>query len=184
MPFIPDSIAGISYVSILGFLTLVALLGNARKVSNLVILMWVHWVSIRIIDVIDKDNSLLWIGQGTIMVILLLFTSKLIVAKAMAIIFYIGILCDEFNYFKGGSFDSAAAIGELIGYLAMIFMAGAAHDMGGRTIRIYRSIGARYFNWFTALEKGCTISPRSRMFGGNFSKNNNMAKADRVNHGR
>ena len=179
MPFIPDSSWGIAYAMALIIASAVAWRGPNISIRIAVILMVIHWLSMRSIDAVDFSNFWLWTGQGALMILALVFIGKSIPAYAMACVFFVGMLFDQYTLFTGGSFDGAAAVAEAVGYISMIIMATGAHN--GRVLHIGRSHGVRPSDPAYHMEAGCAISSCSRMPSNGSSNNSHVAAPNGLN---
>ena len=150
MPFFPDSIYGLVYLGALIFFGAITLLGPNKTASRLLLILTIHWLTTRTIDVIDHTNFLLWIAQDIAMFSALLIFCKGVSGRAIAALFFIVLTFDNFSIVFGGSFESAAAVAETVGYISMLIMAGDAHADRGKLSRysgdIRAGIGGIYYS--------------------------------------
>lgn len=146
MPFFPDSIFGIVYLVALIAFGVIALLGPNKSARIILLILTIHWLTTRAIDVIDHENFWLWIVQDCAMFGALLIFCKGMEGRAIAALFFIVLAFDNYSLVTGGTFESAAAVAEVCGYISMIIMAGAAHDGRGKLVKYYSSGSAAIRN--------------------------------------
>jgi len=135
MPFFPDSIYGLAYLAALVFFGAITLLGQNREARRILLVLTVHWLTTRAIDVIDHTNFILWITQDLVVFGALLIYCRGVAGRAIAALFFIVLSFDNYSLVTGGTFEGAAAVAETVGYLAMIIMAGDAHADRGKLAR-------------------------------------------------
>jgi hypothetical protein len=190
MTFIPDSYYGLFYLAALVISSIASLLGSQKKERVIVWIMIFHWFSMRTINVINFDNFWLWIAQDMAMIWALAYFARTTAGGAIAVLFFVNLLFDQYTLFSGGSFQGAAAVAESIGYLSMLIMTGANHYGTPKRMARYGAgrnhptvAGSRLWRGLDAVENRSAISPRSRLPGGSFSKGFEVVKKDHLNHG-
>jgi hypothetical protein len=127
MPFFPDSFWGLAYLTALVIFGAITWAGPNLTARRILFVLVVHWVAMRSINVIDHDNFILWLVHDYVFFIALLVCGGGIAARACSGLFLVMVAFDSYSLVFGGSFEGAAAVAEVIGYLAMIIMAGSAH---------------------------------------------------------
>lgn len=169
MPFVPDSGFGLAYLMALCTASYLARKGSWQIIA----IMWLHWGSMRTIDVIDRDNLFLWMVQDVAMIVAFLSLAKSRVWYGMACAFFMGLVCDQISMIAGAVFEAQAAMGEFIGYLAMVTMVGGA----GHGIRLLGPISGvfRHASSVFHVEEGRSISPSTGMSGQHISAGQNFA---------
>ena len=144
MPFIPDTIYGITYALFCFGAAGFALQRNNRHARIVSLIFVAHWVVMRGIDVIDKDNPWLWVPHSMATVIALGLYGKRSQSQlsfACAILMAVCMAFDQFwlvQHVTGtqfdtlnGGFEQNGAVAELIGYLCFVMIAGAAIGHSG-----------------------------------------------------
>lgn len=133
MPFIPDTIYGIAYLTALIVSGALTLLGSSSDAKRILLVLTIHWLTTRAIDVYDHTNFYLWIVQDYAVFFAMLFYCRGIAGRACAALFFVVLSFDFYSLMYGGSFEGAAAVAETVGYFSMLIMAGGAHaDRGKR----------------------------------------------------
>jgi hypothetical protein len=139
MPFIPDSVFGIAYATVLAVCVLIALRGGRDGTRIVALGMVAHWLTMRWIVTIDKDSLLMWMAQDCAMIIVFSCMSvrfKSRTSLLIAGVFFLGLLVDQYSFITEKPFEKSAPAGEAIGYLAMLLMAWRSNGLsGGRRIR-------------------------------------------------
>lgn len=138
MPFFPDSAFGLAYLAALCGATYFARKGSWAIIG----IMWAHWLTMRTIDVVDRDNLWFWMGQDVAMIVAFTAFARSRVWYAMASVFFLGLICDQLAMAFSLVFEAHAAMGEFIGYLGMTIMVGGAGH-GIRLLGPVGSVGAR-----------------------------------------
>ena len=174
MPLIPDSIFGIAYAT--GLLLACAVAWYRGASRSLIYVMVLHWVGMRIIDATDHTNNALWVAHDIAMVGAVLYFCRGLSSKAIAVLFFVLLQFDLYSLLHYGlrmpvdAFDTTASVGEAIGYLAMILLAGAKNADGGKLDRRSASrfgLGGAFGRGGAAgyLSSGRAISSRSGLSG-------------------
>lgn len=140
MPFFPDSIYGLVYLAALIIFGIITWLGQNRDARRILLVLTIHLLTTRAIDVIDHENFMLWIAQDLAIFVALLVFCKGVAGRAIAALFFIVLTFDNYSLIAGGTFEGAAAVAETVGYISMLIMAGGAHADRGKLQRNYRNL--------------------------------------------
>ena len=132
MPFFPDSSYGIAYLLALIFAASMTLLWGSLDARRLLLVLVLHWVMTRTIDVYDHMNFHLWIAQDFVFLIAMLIYVHGVVGRACASLFFVLLTFDCYSLVSNGSFEGAASVAETVGYLCMIIMVGGTDAGRGR----------------------------------------------------
>lgn len=192
MPFIPDTLFGITY-ALFCFGTAGFVFRRNNPHARIVSLIFAaHWVVMRLIDVIDKDNPWLWVPHSMATVIVLAlygkrsqsqlaFACSILMAVCMAfdqfwlVQHVTGIRFDTLN----GGFEQNGAVAELIGYLCFVMIAGSAigHSGMGSSVDLRGGMGRlRPVPARKSFQMGRAIFSRSRMPGDGLAGLQNQEK--------
>jgi hypothetical protein len=139
MPFIPSTAFGIAYLGAL--LVCGCIAWRSGKVNTLIAIMAAHWVTMRAIAATDHLNQGLWVAHDVAMVAAMLFIGRTLAAKAIAVLFFVALQFDLYSLLLNGAhvsqeaFEATASVGETIGYISMLIMAGAGYVDGGKARR-------------------------------------------------
>jgi hypothetical protein len=128
MPFWPDSTAGLLYMAAVIGCLIIALRWGSPQFRQVMVILTVHWVLLRTIDVVDHENFIYWCFHDATFAIALAWPGSGRRGKACASLLVLLLAFDTYSYFAGGTFEAASAVAETIGYLSMI-LAGAP-DVG------------------------------------------------------
>ncbi len=149
---IPATEFGIAYMVACLLVAGFSLLRNNTHARIASIVFVLHWVAMRAITVIDKENAALWVAHDAAVIAALGAygwhkSSRL--AFACAAVFFVVMLFDQWWLIFGGSFDANAAVAETGGYLCFLMIAGAAigHSDSGADRRRRRDSFAPVENW-------------------------------------
>jgi hypothetical protein len=187
MPFIPNSTFGMAYMAALAIAGVITLRGEHKEARRILWVLCLNWLVTRANVSLWPSNDVLWLANDFMTVAALAVYGRTVPAKACAILFFI---IGQFDIAMGlgwASFAPVAAISDLLGYIVLIIMAGAAYDVGGfyDSTRHLPSnnnnhrLGfmVRVFSYFQDWR---TISARSGVPSRNGSKSNIMATAGRM----
>lgn len=139
MPFFPDTEFGLYYLAALVVFGCIAWWGG--KARALVIIMAAHWLAMRGICAASYLSIALWIAHDIAMILAMVFIGRSIAGGAIAVLFFVVMLFDQYALLQHGftltqeQFDATAAVGETVGYLSMLIMAGAGLYGGGKLER-------------------------------------------------
>jgi hypothetical protein len=111
--------------------SLVTLAGDNRKAWGICAVMWCNWIGTRSIVTFDTSNDIAWLLLDFTTVIVLLTLCSGRAAKSVATLFTI-ILALNVNDAAGfADFEQTAAMADLLGFVMLVIMAGAAHAEPG-----------------------------------------------------
>lgn len=166
MPFIPDSIFGISYMVAVFITATVAL--YKRKNLALAAVLVAHFITLRLIVAINHESAFLWCIHD----VFLIAAASLTRTKhgfAVSACFIPVLLLDQFWLVFGSQFEANSAVAEACGYLAMFIIAGLGDDIGGyldRRSNNFRISAGRFFTLFTLASRIKNERPAGNSDGG------------------
>lgn len=168
MPFIPATGWGLAYLAGLCLMGLVVAQRPHPEARRVALILAVHWVTLRMVNVIDHDNPLAWVMHDAGLVLALVAFGRCRLAYAVAAVFVPVMILDQVWLFWGSSFAANAAVAEAAGYISMIMTMGTAHD-AHRKARLgrqpVRGQPVRRLHPLAAVEGRWPISRRSGVSG-------------------
>jgi hypothetical protein len=184
MPFIPNSLFGIAYMSALTIAGIVMLFGNRKEARRILYVLCLNWLATRSIVSLWPSNDLLWLLNDFVTVIALILYGRTVPAKACALLFFIIAQFDIAMIMGLAQLSPVAAISDLLGYIVLIIMVGAAHDLDGRRITSHLGFSYRFFHRVFNIQARRSILPCTSMPSRNFSKNNNITTSNGITNER
>jgi len=134
MPFIPDTLYGAAYAMVGAWAFGTAFASMRPGNLAVAIVMLVHWVTMRGLDVYGHNNPGLWVLHDVATVICLAVLGWTIhsrLAFACAAVFFAVMLFDQWWWLFSGSFDANSAVAEAGGYLVFAMITGASIGISG-----------------------------------------------------
>jgi hypothetical protein len=178
MSFIPNTLFGITYMAALAIAGVATCLGKEKKERRILWVLIANFIITRAIVSGMNENSALWLANDFGAVVGFLLYARTEAARACALLFFIIAQFDIIMVAGWVEFTPVAAVSDLLGYIVLIIMAGAANDLDGRISFISHRPRFRYLDRFFTLEKRRTISPSSAMPFRNISESKTMANAN------
>jgi len=171
MPFIPDTAWGLAYLAGLCLAGLAAWAWPSREARRVALVMGLHWLAMRAIDVTAPDSPLAWVCHDMALILWLAIWGRSRLAYAVAALFLPVTLLDQVWLVWGSTFEANAAAAEAAGYLAFLMIMGAAYGGTGTGHRLrgpshLRALPAdRHGYRLPAVADGGTISRRAVLSG-------------------
>ena len=166
MPFIPNTDYGVAYMAACLVAVGISFLRHNLHARIVSLVFLAHWVSLRLIAMIDhNNNAALWIAHDAATIAVLGFIGwrrRSRLSFACAAVFFAVMLFDQYWWLFESAFEANAAVAEAGGYLCFVMIAGAAigTSSGG-----YWSRGSRWLGPVASLEGRRAISRHSKVFG-------------------
>jgi hypothetical protein len=131
MPFIPNTVFGIAYLLALIVAGAITLHGECTEQRRVLWVLVGNFIITRAIVSLWPSQAVLWLANDYVTSIALALYGRTQAAKACAVLFSIIAQFDLAMIMGWANFSAVAAMSDLLGYLVLIIMTGAAHDMGG-----------------------------------------------------
>jgi hypothetical protein len=176
MTFIPNTFFGISYLLALIVAGAITFYGERTEQRRILWLLVCNFIITRAIVSLWPSQDWLWLANDYATSIALVLYGRTRAAKACAILFSIIAQFDLAMIVGWANFPAVAAISDFLGYLILLIMTGAAHDMGGHKLYSAISPSRRFFNWICVLDARRSISSYSRVPSRNDSKSHDLAE--------
>jgi hypothetical protein len=126
------SAAWIVSLTIFGAITLA---GRKTVPNRILFIMAANFLATRTILFFDLPDFL-WVKNDLVTTLALALCGRTVASKACSALFFIILQFDLAMFFGFAGFASVAAVSDLLGYIILVVMAGAAHDIPrGRLFR-------------------------------------------------
>jgi hypothetical protein len=182
--FIAHDLWSAVWVGLLSISGIVTISGNKKEARRILYVLCLNWLATRSIVSLWPSSDLLWLLNDFVTVIAFILYGRTVPAKACALLFFIIAQFDIAMIIGLAQFSPVAAISDLLGYIILIIMVGAAHDLDGRRITSHLGFSYRFFHRVFNIQARRSILPRASMPSRNFSENNNITTSNGITNER
>jgi hypothetical protein len=118
---------GVAWLVSLAIAGLVTLAGRDKTAKRVLAVLVVNFFATRTVVFFELPD-ILWVINDLVATVALALCGRTVVARASAMLFFIIFQFSLALFLGFASFEPVAAVSDLLGYIILVVMAGAAHD--------------------------------------------------------